>query len=258
MIDNFSSVRYITEERIGASVARNTGVRKSNGSIIAFVDDDEAVHRDWLSWLTHCFEDPLTGIATGLVLPAELHSEAQFIFEKRFSFVRGFVPILFDNDYYHNHKNWGLAVWNFGGSGNMAVRRTVFEQLGGFDESLGAGRAGCSEDSELFYNAMFHGWQCQYEPRAVAYHFHRSNIDHLKTQLFFYMRGHVSALLTQYSKYKDIGNLFRLFIALPMFYMKNFIRGLGRNPEFQFQLLWNEICGCLSGVRFYMRHRRKN
>lgn len=257
VIDNFSSVRYITEKRTGASIARNTGVRQSNGSIIAFVDDDETVHPKWLSWLTHCFENQRTGIATGLVLPAELRSEAQFIFERRFSFIRGFVPTLFDNKYYQKHKNWGVAVWNFGGSGNMAIRRTVFDQLGGFDERLGAGRAGCSEDSELFYNAMVHGWQCQYEPRAVIYHFHRPDIDSVKTQLFFYMRGHVTALLTQYSKYKDIGNLFRLFVVLPMVYLKNLIRGLAGGPTFQLHFLWNEIFGCFSGVQFYMRHRRK-
>jgi GT2 family glycosyltransferase len=139
----------------------------------------------------------------------------------------------------------------------MAIRRAVFKQLGGFDERLGAGRAGCSEDSELFYNAMFHGWHCRYEPRAVTFHFHRSHIDQMKTQLFFYMRGHVAALLIQYSKYKDIGNLLRLFINLPIVNLKNFIRGLAGDPAFRFPYLWAEISGCFSGLRFYMRNRGK-
>jgi len=197
------------------------------------------------------------GIATGLVLPAELHSEAQFIFEKRFSFNRGYVPALFDTAYYQKYRNWGVPVWEVGGSGNMAIRRAAFDQLGGFDERLGAGRAGCSEDSELFYNAMVNGWQCRYEPRAVTFHTHRPDIDSLKTQLFFYMRGHVAALLTQYSKYKDIGNLGRLFVVLPMVYVKHLMCGLARDPAYRFHFLWAEIFGCFSGMRFYLRNRRK-
>lgn len=256
VVNEFPSVRYIAEEQTGSSIARNTGVRYSKGSIIAFVDDDETVHENWLSRLISCFNDPRTGIATGLVLPSELCSEVQFIFEKRFSFIRGYIPVIFDTEYYQQHRKKGVPVWEIGGSGNMAIRRSVYEQLAGFDERLGAGRAGCNEDTELFYNALVHGWYCRYEPRAVTFHAHRMDVESLRIQLFFYMRGHVTALLMQYSKHKDIGNLWRLIVVLPIVYLKYFLRALAGDPAFRFHFLSAEIFGCFSGFRYFIRNRR--
>jgi hypothetical protein len=42
---------------------------------------------------------------TGLVLSLQLETEAQFIFEKYWSFNRGFIDKIFDNDYLNaTHK----------------------------------------------------------------------------------------------------------------------------------------------------------
>jgi GT2 family glycosyltransferase len=142
-----------------------------------------------------------------------------------------------------------------GGSGNMAIRRDVFEQIGGFDERLGAGRAGCSEDTELFYRALARGAQCRYEPRSVTYHYHRRDMASLKQQLFLYMRGHVAASLVQHAKHNDRGNLRHLVWGLPKTYIGYGLRCFTTNPAFQLSLLRTEIAGCLAGWRFYWRHR---
>ena len=257
LINRFPNVRCISETKNGSSAARNTGVKNCNGDLIVFVDDDEIVHPDWLSHLVNCFSEPQIGVVTGLVLPIELNNEAQYMFEKRFSFVRGYKSVTFDKAYYLRHRKTGVPVWDIGGSGNMAIRRSVFEELNGFDEMLGAGQAGCSEDSALFYAALVSGWECKYEPRAVTFHAHRSNLESLRRQLFFYMRGHVAALLTQFDHYKDLGNLFRLFVILPLVYIRNFIRAFTGNSAFRFSLLFAEIAGCFSGSIFYLRNRGK-
>src|SRR5262249_54420100 len=46
--------RYVYEERVGLSIARNTGVRNSLADIIAFTDDDAAPEPPWLEQILGC------------------------------------------------------------------------------------------------------------------------------------------------------------------------------------------------------------
>ena len=59
-------------------------------------------------------------------------------------------------------------MWKVGAGANMAFRRNVFDLVGLFDERLGAGAAGCSEDSEIWYRILANQLQIRYEPRAVS------------------------------------------------------------------------------------------
>ena len=97
----------------------------------------------------------------------------------------------------------------------MAFRRAIFDRVGLFDERLDVGQAGCSGDSEFWHRVLTDGWQCRYEPGAVVFHYHRRDMAGLRKQIFFYMRGHVVALLVQFQRSKNIGNLSRAFITLP-------------------------------------------
>ncbi len=68
----------------------------------------------------------------------------------------------------------------------------------------------------FWYRILAEGWECQYEPMAVVYHYHRRGIEELRKQMYAYMRGHVVALLVQFEKYRHWGNLVRLLIVLPL------------------------------------------
>ncbi len=250
-------IRYVAEPRRGSSAARNAGVAASRGEVIAFVDDDETVHPAWLTALAAGFRDADVGLVTGLVLPAELATEAQRIFERRYSFARGYVARTFDAELYRATRNRGVPVWEIGGSGNMAIRRDVFEQLGGFNEQLGAGpgRAGGCEELELFYRALAAGWSCRYQPRAVTHHRHRRRMASLKRQLRAYMRGHVAAALTQWADHRDPGNLRHLLWTLPRVYTGYCLRSLLGDRTYRASHLAAEIAGCLAGVGYYRQHR---
>ena len=138
----------------------------------------------------------------------------------------------------------------------MALRRRAFELVGDFDERLGAGAAGCSEDSEFWYRLLAEGWLCRYEPTAVVYHYHRSDLNNLKQQAYQYMRGHVAALLVQFSKYGHWSNLRRLFVALPRYCGRQFLRGLIKGfKQNRSSTFFAETSGCLSGVKFYLQNR---
>ena len=255
VVKQFNRVQYLAQPVRGASAARNLGAQHCSGEIIAFVDDDERVDPNWLVQIVEAFKDPDIGATSGLVLPGEIETKSQDFFETRFSFVRGYQPRYFDETFFEAGKFKGVPVWEIGGSGNMAVRREIFLNLGGFDERLGGGHAGCSEDTEFFYKLLKFGWQIAYNPRAICYHFHRSTPINLQWQIFSYMRGHVVALLVQFIKYKDWGNLNRLLIIIPLVYLKFFGRSFFNNPQFPFMVLRLEVMGCLSGIAYFFKNR---
>jgi GT2 family glycosyltransferase len=236
LVSKMSGVRYLQEPRPGLSVARNTGIRHSTGNMVAFTDDDVIVHPDWIARLLHSFQNPQVMAVTGQILPAELETESQFIFEIGLgNFGWGYRVKTFDQHFFQATKHLGVPVWRIGAGANMAFRRQIFELVGDFDERLGAGASGCSEDSELWYRILAEGWLCCYEPSAVVFHSHRRELDGLKRQMYQYMCGHVAALLIQFARYKHWGNLRRLFWSLPTYYAGLLAIGLlrGFGPRYK-------------------------
>ncbi len=209
-------VRWVPEPRRGLSHARNTGVSAASGATIAFTDDDTEVHPDWLWRIVRPLEDPAVWSATGLVLPADLSSPAQVLFEKGFGgFSQGYRPITFDSRFVTAWRGRAVPVWQVGAGANMAVRRSAFERVGLFDERLGAGATGCSEDSELWLRILMAGGVCRYEPTAVVHHHHRADIAGLRRLAHDYVRGHVAALLVEYARHHRIGELRRAYLEMP-------------------------------------------
>ncbi len=254
LVAQMPDIQYVLEPRPGLSVARNTGIRHSTGDIIAFTDDDVSVHPDWITRLQQSFHHPKVLAVTGLVLPAELETEAQLLFQRGSGngVGWGYRARIFDSQFFEEMKPKGVPVWYIGAGANMAFRRKTFELVGNFDERLGAGASGCSEDSEMWYRVLAEGWLCVYEPTAAVYHYHRGDLKSLRQQMYQYMQGHVAALLVQFAMYKHWGNLYRLFVALPKHYIKWFLTGiLSRFKLFDRSLL-TEVLGCLSGVKFYL------
>ncbi|MGF2037075.1 MAG: glycosyltransferase family 2 protein [Nostoc sp. CmiVER01] len=257
LVAQFSDIQYVLEPRPGLSVARNTGISHSIGDIIAFTDDDVVVHPNWIARLQQGFQNPKVMVVTGLMLPAELETEAQLIFHRGAGGPSwGYRTVTFDPQFFTEMKSQGVPVWQIGAGANMAFRRQAFDLVGYFDERLGAGASGCSEDSEFWYRILAEGWLCRYEPTAVIYHYHRRDIDSLKDQAYQYMRGHVAALLVQFANYKHWGNIRRLFLVLPIYYYQRFLQELKTGFQFRHSSLFAEISGCLAGVKFYMDNRK--
>jgi GT2 family glycosyltransferase len=256
VVESFPGVRYLLEPKPGLSAARNAGVRAAGGEILAFTDDDVEVHPEWVSRLARSFEDEKALALTGLVLPAELRTESQWLFESEFGgFSQGYRQLVFDTEFQRRTKRYGVPVWRIGAGANMAFRREAFREVGLFHELLGAGAAGCSEDSDLWYRLLRRGWTCRYDPAVVVFHRHRADLGALHRQMHAYMKGHVATLLLQAEQHRDAGNLYRLAASLPWHYAKKGIYGLLFGYRGRRRTVPAEVRGCLAGVGFYFRHR---
>lgn len=165
LVADFSTVRYLREERKGLASARNAALRAAQGDIIAFTDDDACVDPGWLRALVRGFSDPLVLCVTGQALPCELETPAQEWFEQYSGFSRGFQRRVFDGLSHYPHAA------NAPGAGvNMALRRSIAHLIGPFDEAFGPGmptRSGA--DIEMFARILLAGYRIAYVPDALVW-----------------------------------------------------------------------------------------
>jgi glycosyltransferase involved in cell wall biosynthesis len=255
LVEGHAGVRYVREPRTGLNIARNTGVQCSRGSIIAFTDDDVVLDEHWVGRLEEAFSEPHIAVVTGLVLPAELETEAQVIFEKYWGFNRGYCRKDYGPEFFRATRRRGCPVWEIGAGASMAIRRTTLHEVGTFDERLDVGAAGCNGDSELWYRVLAAGGTCRYDPDIVAFHRHRRDMVALQRQIHRYMRGFVVALLIQFECTGEVGNLRHLFLTLPAWYARLLVRGWRSGWAGRHATIKAELSGVWSGLQFYLRHR---
>lgn len=244
-------VRYVHEPRPGLSHARNAGIRAASLPLVAFTDDDVQPTPLWTSEVVRTFRSSDAEAMTGLVLPSRLDASAQVFFQMRMGgFGTRFVPVRYDGVLYQETLREGPHVWRIGAGANMAFRRSVFDRVGLFDTRLGAGASGCSEDSEMWYRVIATGGACQYEPRAVVMHDHRSDWPGLERQMRAYMKGHVSALVAQADRFGDRGNMRRIWRQLPRYFLRELLESTHAQEPERRRILAQEVIGWATGLRY--------
>ncbi|HVI30653.1 glycosyltransferase family 2 protein [Phenylobacterium sp.] len=247
-------VTYVHEPRPGLSIARNAGLAAAHAEFVAFTDDDVELHPAWTGELVRAFDTSGADAVTGLVLPASLATPAQRAFELHLGgFTSRFTPLLFDPGFLEETREAGPQVWRIGAGANMAFRRASLAGLGGFDERLGAGAAGCSEDSEFWYRILAAGGRCLYEPRAVVFHHHRRDWRGLRRQYRAYMQGHVAALVAQADRYGAPGDLRRIRRQLPVYFARTALGAIQTLDGWRLRLLAAEVIGWTAGLQYLFR-----
>ena len=123
-----SGFRYVREERAGADWARNRGAAEARHDLIAYLDDDACASPGWLRAIARAFADPSVSAVTGMVLPAELETGPQMLFEEYGGMSKGIHPRNFDGRALDPHAL--LSPHNCGVGANMAFRREVLHRVG--------------------------------------------------------------------------------------------------------------------------------
>ena len=157
--------RYLFEPKPGKSHALNAGIREAHGDILAFIDDDVIVERNWLRNLTAALDGNAWAGAGGRILPEKTFSHPPWLPLDGPNNMAGILA-LFDL----GAEPVELDQAPFGT--NMAFRKEMFEKHGGFRVDLGP-RPGSelrNEDTEFGRRLLTAGERLRYEPSAVVYH----------------------------------------------------------------------------------------
>ena len=129
----FGSVIVLEEPVPGAYAARNTGIRRARAPLIAFTDADCVAAPDWLRSIRNGMRDPLAAILLGRV---SYPSHASWALKLLGAYENAKTEYVINRCPAANH---------FGYANNMAVRASVFEEVGPFLEWRRAA------DSELLH-----------------------------------------------------------------------------------------------------------
>lgn len=192
--------RYLCEPRIGLNHARNRALRAATHSIVAFTDDDAVPDASWISALTQPFSEAKVGCVTGLVLPLELETRAQELFELYCVQRRTFERAVFATPQLPSS-----CAGVVGMGANMALRREPALRLGGFDPRLDAGTATHSGgDTDMFARILDNSAEIVYTPDALVWHRHRRSEAELKRCIFGYGVGLYSFLTKRLIEHRDV------------------------------------------------------
>jgi GT2 family glycosyltransferase len=154
------NLRYLAVPEGGKSRALNTAIRSTSAALLAFVDDDVELDPGWLVAVDSYFARTPIGAAQGTIrLPPEAAADPGIVaaIERWHTIPRcDFGPTV--------SKSSSLT------GANMLVTRSAFARVGLFDERLGPGAAGASEDTELAARLRAAGERIGYIPDAIVYH----------------------------------------------------------------------------------------
>jgi glycosyltransferase involved in cell wall biosynthesis len=244
----------------GLDVARNRAVAEARTEWIAFVDDDVRVDRDWLLGLAAGrAEHPSAAAFTGLVLPAELESEAQLRFEQRGGFGRGFDQRRWDGRHGPGGRLHPLGAGVFGAGCDMAYDVAVIRALGGFDEALDTGPPlPGGGDLDGFFKLLAADHTLVYEPRMAVFHRHRRGMDELLSQYASWGSGFAAFLGARWRDPCERAQIIRMVAWWLVYQQRQTRGGVRRRDSLEVRMALAELTGGLSGaLGGYARSRRR-
>jgi GT2 family glycosyltransferase len=148
-------IKHIFFDVANISAARNLGIAKSGGDVIAFCDDDAIPEPMWLARLAEVFDEIDVGAAGGLV-------------RGRNGFSVQWGEMVADNlgrAYTKKTQPAGSVIKTVLGT-NCAFRKSALEQIGGFDEAFKF----FLEETDACLRLSHLNWQIRYVEDAEVQH----------------------------------------------------------------------------------------
>lgn len=151
--------------RLGAVASRNLGAGQADGELLVFSDAHVMVPGGWAEEFAAVLRRPTTGVAGAVITDME-HPDS-----------KGYGLRFVDHAL---TCAWGACLDDrpfpvpLVGAGFMAIRRRLFEELGGFDSGM---RVYGMEDPDLNLRLWTYGYECLVVPGVEAAHLFRPEHD---------------------------------------------------------------------------------
>jgi glycosyltransferase involved in cell wall biosynthesis len=183
------------DQQVSPACARNIGARGAGGTFLLFIDDDMIVSENWIAQNVAILQEHRTG-TVGVRMPGK-----QALFFARCADFTNY-------GYYQHHSTHDQAT----GGGSMGIARSLFFEVGGFDETLSVG-----EDIDLCYRVQQREYRTRYCPGIVAIHDHHY-LTFRQLLYYNYQHGYHTDLAQKLRYQKGIkSRMLMLVCSLPVF-----------------------------------------
>jgi GT2 family glycosyltransferase len=184
--EKYDYCTIISQPNKGLSVARNIGAGAATGEIVAYTDSDCVADPDWLTYLVAKMEAGDLAACGGPNFPPP---EDDLVPAAVAVAPGGPTHVLISDE----------VAEHIAGC-NMAFRRDVLQELGGFDPVYRA----AGDDIDICWRLQDAGYTIGFSPAAVVWHYRRNTVAAYCAQ----QRGYGKAEALVYSKHPFRFNLF--------------------------------------------------
>jgi len=204
-------------EGCAPSRQRNLAAREASGDILYFLDDDSIINSNNLTLCSSVMEDAAVSVAGGPSITPTTDTWLQKLFGCALASPFGSGPVR------NRYQVSGMPRETSDNElilCNLAVRRSVFLELGGFDERLYP-----NEVNELLVRIRQAGHKLIHIPDMYVYRSQRQSLTAFIRQMFAYgrVRAQQTLLTGKFSFISFIPMLFLLYLAFPLILVSHVI-----------------------------------
>ena len=217
------NVKIVKAPKYGLAHGRNEGIKKAEGEIISFLDDDAIANEHWLQNLSKSFSNHRIGIIGGPIYPIWPKAGVKSI--KNSSLAKEWLSLI-------DISSTKIIIDRVFGC-NFSVKRALFSEFGLFNTQLGRKNGGFlgGEDTE-FCDRVKKKYKILYDPNVIVSHL--INSDRLTLKWIYkraYYGGYSKAIQKKLPKRVSKNSEFKLFdltllVPYAIGYCKGFLEGL--------------------------------
>jgi len=185
-IENINVIHH--KDNQGLATARNSGIKAGNSKMIAFLDGDMVVNKNWLKSFLPYFNESVVAVMGDNIAPQNISLNP--VEKYYFGNLRGA----------RKYKDGERIPFQYMLFGNAMLKRTIMQECGYFDESM---KKYGGEDTDLsarIWAKYPKGFV--FSKNSDSVHHHRRNLNEFCNSMYTYGKYNLPLLIKKHPHYK--------------------------------------------------------
>ena len=238
---------------MGAYGTAPPSLPETTGEVLALTDDRSTVHPLWVGAISASFRDEDVMAVIGLVLPAELETEAQVAFERLLGGLGlGFEPTAYSRRHtIDGSGDFLLPLEKLHTPANFAVRSTWLRHVHLDGPSERHPALAPMTYLKLWYELLASGREGRYDPTAVVFRRHPGDESEVRAEASRQLSELVAFFATEFADGHDFADLHSGVLSVPSRLLPGAIRTMAFGSTIERRVVSARLAGYASGVQAF-------